>query len=339
MIGKRELACRLLDYTRIPDLVAACRRRAGRSPLTILAYHRICGFDSNTGFDLDEELISATKEDFRHQVQWVKEYFNPTTFADLEKEDHSANPLIITFDDGYIDNYENAFPILRRYKVPATIFLTTGYIGTGKLLWWDALAFIVKSTRQQRVEFTVGERLHSFSIGTKAKKKRSIEDILRLLKKIPDTDRIECLNQIKAFVKDVSESDYTGREMLKWEHVEEMSQNGIEFGAHSVSHPVLSRLSPELIYQEVSGSKKDIESRLNKKCTAFSYPVGGHASYNPNVISCVKDTGYRYAVSYVHGMNAARETDSYQLKRIHIEKEDTIATFKSKVMFPSIIRY
>jgi peptidoglycan/xylan/chitin deacetylase (PgdA/CDA1 family) len=141
---RRNVAARIICISgmiRLKDLLGP------KDELVILAYHRICRAD---GFMWDDGLVSASPEEFERQIRYIAERFTPISFRELQRILKGESllppkPIIVTFDDGYMDNYRNAFPILRRYGVPATFFIATGFVEGQKPPWWDLRAFIAKN--------------------------------------------------------------------------------------------------------------------------------------------------------------------------------------------------
>ncbi|MCD6505461.1 polysaccharide deacetylase family protein [Candidatus Poribacteria bacterium] len=149
MPGKRDIAVRFLALSGITRLKELLGRK---DRLLVLVYHRIC---ETEGFMWDDDLVSASPQQFERQVRYIAERFTPITFEELGRildgrSPMPPRPVIVTFDDGYMDNYLQAFPILKRYGVPATFFIPVGFIGTRKVTWWDLKAFKRKNARQPR---------------------------------------------------------------------------------------------------------------------------------------------------------------------------------------------
>ncbi len=147
MKGKRDIAARALCRAGAIGLASRVRARPTRS-VTILAYHRVLDVPVEDDFPFDIELVSATVRDFAAQMAYVREHYRPATFetviAHLDRgEQPPRGTVIVTFDDGFADNYENAFPVLRSLGMPATIFLATGYLDRGDTYWYERLAHAV----------------------------------------------------------------------------------------------------------------------------------------------------------------------------------------------------
>lgn len=297
----------------------AIKVRQNPSRLLILAYHRILSKPQDFAFD--EGVISVSPEIFEEEVKFCKKHFSIIDFKQLKdalenKSILPPNPLIITFDDGYIDNYTYAFPILKKYGVPATIFLTVDYIGTDKIFWWDEVSFYMKNSRDSQ--------------------KTDVDRMLRSLKIIPNEERIKRIKELKNIARIELNID---RQILSWEEIREMCNNGIEFGSHTMTHPVLSQLEDKnRLMHELGKSKEILESKINKRVIAFSYPVGGSAALNENIKENVKKAGYDFAVTYMHGVNYLdNRIDKYALKRMDLDQQ-SLARFKVKLAYPEIFK-
>ena len=303
--------------SKISPVLLGHRKNSDR--VFILAYHRV--LEKKSGFLFDEGVISVSPALFEKEIKFCKEYFSPISFGYLKecmekKKPLPPNPLIVTFDDGYIDNYTNAFPVLQKFEVPATIFLTADYINTDQLFWWDEVSYYMKA---------------------QGKSEPDIKNLLRSLKLITDDKRIEAVEDIKKSNKGVSQ--FSERQALNWEEVKAMSRAGIEFGSHTMSHPVLSKVEDkhELEY-EIRQSKKIIEEKIEKEVIVFSYPIGGGDSFSSDIKKEVKDAGYSFAVNYIHGVNIINNGfDRFSLKRLDMDQL-SLDRFKAKLAFPGIFR-
>jgi len=291
----------------------------GQKRLWILAYHRI--MDIQESFPYDKEVVSASPHDFEEQVRFLKKYFSILSFKQLEEHLKSSqnlplNSLIITFDDGFRDNFTYAYPILKKYGIPATIFLTVENIESGQLYWCDTVAYYLKVLN---------------------KKAEEVRDFLRNLKTIPNEERKRLIHEL---VKQTGETPRVPeRQSLTWEEIKEMSEHGMEFGSHTMTHPVLSQLSrPEDLDYEIVESKKRIEEKIWKPVIVFSYPVGGANAFNEIVQEKIQQAGYSFAVSYVHGINSWKNSlMPFTLKRFVCDHEK-LMRFKVKLAFPSFFK-
>jgi peptidoglycan/xylan/chitin deacetylase (PgdA/CDA1 family) len=237
------------------------------------------------------------------------------------------NAVVVTFDDGYKDNFVNAYPILKKLSLPATIFLATNAIGTGKSLWHDRVFSAFSATRQMFLD-GIGEGCEKYPLRTMEDKLLAEHKVLRFLWSVDDEKRswwIERLRDKLAVSQDPQSNDL----MLTWDDVRVMHQNGISFGSHTVSHPILTRMSPAEARREISTSKEVIEDALATPATAFAYPVGRKEDFNESIKAMVKEAGYRCALTTIFGANDIRQ-DLFELKRGNPWEAD-IPSFAAKL--------
>ena len=220
--------------------------------------------------------------------------------------------LTITFDDGYRDNYENAFPILNRLGLPATIFLATGAIDSGRTLWHDRVFSALRETRATALE-KFGDNGQTYPLNTPAAKRHSLAQLLNFLWSLDDGDRslwVEKLIQKLGIEEPVS----CERLMLSWDEIRAMSERGIGFGAHSVTHPILSKIPLRQLKQEIRDSKDIIESHLKMPVKHFAYPVGRREDFTDAVKKELRDAGFESAVTTIFGANDSKQ-DLFELRR------------------------
>jgi peptidoglycan/xylan/chitin deacetylase (PgdA/CDA1 family) len=340
MRGKTALLAKWLSRLGLVGVTRAMRHALGRH-LPVLAYHRIYDLDDEDQFPFDPELVSASVEEFRWQMVHLRRHYNPITFAEFLDAAKSGKrlpprPVIVTFDDGFEDNYRLAFPILRELGVPATIFLATEYIGGNHTFWFDEVAFLVNSARSGSL------RLDSVSLSLelgpdRVSRKIQLRTLLRRYKEVSNAERLAGIQELRERVgaDRPIEAQAESRPMT-WEHAREMAAGGIEFGSHTVTHPILSRVAPEGVTEELQQSKEAIERNLEKPVRTLSYPVGGVAGINPMVCQTAQDTGYEIAVSYISGTNRLAALNRYAMRRLHVERYVDRSGFAAMLAFPEL---
>ena len=299
------------------DAYAFLKRKRIGSQVAVANYHRV----TMTKDDWSCETLSP--QAFESQIRYFCENFSILSLDRLLlylQQDRSLpkKTVAITFDDGYRDNYLYAFPILRKYAVPATFFLTTGHIGTSKLFWWDKVGYVVYHAAGTRLELE--ER--TYPLKSASDRRRAKLMIMKELKHLPEERKNELIEKLVDICRVDIPADLGKQLVLSWEEVEEMSQNGAQFGAHSATHPILANLPLEQARWEISRSKEDLEMRLQKKVKFFSYPEG---SFNSEIVEIVKQTGFAAAVATYPSWITPR-SDVYRLGRINmIEDSDRSA--------------
>ena len=342
MIGKRKLAATLLGRFGAIQAMAALRIKFSKA-VTILAYHRVLNIADEDNFPFDIELVSASVSAFTSQMQYVKQHFTPMSFASLLQcldrgEAPPPNAVIITFDDGFADNYHNAFPVLKKFNIPATIFLSTGYIDGQEIFWYEKLSYAVMTASPCTLAIPQTEIVHLD--GSPLSRRCAIKILMRRLQRVPDHERLAILddlfNQLSINHRNISDPR-SGP--LTWEQILEMSASRIEFGSHGVSHPVFSMLDSAKLQFELTHSKQQIETMLNKPVQVMAYPVGGEDAFNNTVRDAVKSAGYRLGVSYISGIEHPKHWDAYALRRLHVERYIDLAYFKAMLAMPTLFAY
>jgi peptidoglycan/xylan/chitin deacetylase (PgdA/CDA1 family) len=294
----------------------------------ILYYHRVADSDLSATVRSD---ITVTVESFSRQLECLLRHFDIVPLEelidDVEAGRDSRRRLAISFDDGYIDNYALAYPILRRHSVPATIFVATGFVGSRQRFWWDALALAVERLRHQRHDRTVLDRagvpppLQELMLGVAAGRLR-LTELTNALKRTHLAFAHELVRALEEQLQfNCRQADE--RLFLTWDEMSEMSRNGITFGAHSQSHAILPDLDDDRLTQEVEQPRALIRQHLGSDPAGFSYPDG---CYDERVRRAVIRAGYRYAVQTSRGQNHGND-DFYALPRRMVKQSHSTGIF------------
>jgi peptidoglycan/xylan/chitin deacetylase (PgdA/CDA1 family) len=281
-------------------------RRRTSAPFQILLYHRV-----NDSEDPLFDTVSVRV--FDGQMALLRRRFRVLSLDELverrERNDVPPNAVAITFDDGYRDNFENAFPILRRHGLPATVFLTSATVGSKELLWHDRLLDAFRETKVASLDVD-GETL---PLRTPALRRAAVYACLRGLRRMDPRRRDEEVARLAAALA-VAEPDERRWSKLTWEEVREMAGGGISFGAHTANHPILTRIPREEAVREILDSRDAIARGLGRPVSLFAYPNGGRADFDEGVKQAVRDAGFRCAVTAIPGANDAT-TDPFELRR------------------------
>jgi len=341
-MSKKDLLAKILSKSQLISLIRAIRALFPK-PLIILAYHRIYDIKDENAFPFDPELISATPEDFRTQVKHISKHFDPITFKDLLDYHKGTkklpkNPVIITFDDGHTDNYTNAYPVLKELNTPATIFVSTDYLDSNETFWFDQVAYLIYKTEYNKLSLNNDDFSIKFNSNVESKR-QATEITLRYLMTLRNSLRLSCLNEIKNQLKtEISATDQIKSSALTSDQVTEMSKNNIEFGSHTASHPILSKLTTDELEHELLQSKADLERITDKPVNTIAYPVGGSTEFDQNVIDKCITTGYQLGISYVSGVEKLPVTSPYAIKRLHVERYTNMDYFKAMLVLPEIFK-
>ncbi|MGZ5365969.1 MAG: polysaccharide deacetylase family protein [Mycobacterium sp.] len=250
---------------------------------------------------------------FEAQMRWVRGWFNVLPLATgvelLYAGKLPARALSITFDDGYADNAELAAPILSRLGLTATFFVATGFLAGG-CMFNDRLIEAVRRCRSERVDLTgIGQGL--LSLESPADRRRAVITLLNSIKHLSPDSRA-------AAVDAAVEATGTGAApslMMTSEQVRRLGQLGMDVGAHTVSHPILTRLEPAAARQEIVANKEHLELVLGRPVRLFAYPNGVPGQdYAAEHVQMVRDCGFAAAVTTAWGA-ATAGSDRFQLPR------------------------
>lgn len=309
--------------------------------LKVLAYHRVLDVADESRFDFDLELISASTEQFDWQVRHVRDNYEPITFDDVlavidGKHALPKRAVIFTFDDGFDDNYVHAFPILKRHGVPATIFISSDYIGGERTFWFDWVTYLINQCAGRCFELPALAR--SFNCPADQVGRRGlIKEFLEIMKRVPDEARRAAVDELEATAGiDFPAGGFIESRPMNWDQAREMAANGIEFGSHTASHPILKQVSDAGMEHELLGCKQTIERELGKPCDVIAYPVGGAHAFDQRIIDHVERAGYRLGASYQSGTNSLDALETFAMKRVHVEREVGREQFAAMLAMPAL---
>lgn len=289
------------------------RALSGKKRVAVLAYHRI---DRDSSFPWTIKPVAP--EVFELEMKYLHENFHVISLDELCAALPHYNELpqdtaVVTIDDGYRDVYTNAYPVLKKYNIPATVFLTTGLIGTGELLWTHKVRYLLRETKLDKLEL---QSTGTYSLDSNNAGIPAADSIVSRLKKLPQTTRNEVIEKLVGLCGVAIPQNLGEKLFLHWEEIREMSKNGIVFGAHTVSHPILSRISLDEADSEISNSKKHIERELGQEVKTFCYPNGEPDDFNEDIIEILKKRGFSCSVTLVPEAFVSPGTRQYRIPRI-----------------------
>lgn len=294
----------------------------------ILMYHRI------VDEPIDPWGLAVSPSRFEEQLQVLRRSRYPMSLSDFVRHylegSLPARAVAVTFDDGYSDNLVAGKPRLAAADVPATVFLATGYIDSTEAFWWDELArLILIEQAPQRFEIAIkgdtmqfdfaadacGARRHASLTGRQA----ALLSLWQALRPLEDEERRQIMVKLRSIL------NFTGRDCraspgraMTSDEVRALVSDGlVTIGAHTVTHPLLSKLQPAACHCEITGSKRTCEALIGGPVSSFSYPYGDH---DAKVRETVKTAGFAFAVS-VRRAPTVTTSDVLALPRIHVPNQ------------------
>ncbi|MHB9094569.1 MAG: polysaccharide deacetylase family protein [Eubacteriales bacterium] len=290
-------------------------------PVIVLIYHRVTDLPS------DPQLLAVCPDNFRKQLKHIKENF-PVLRFDGDWSKVTRPSVVITFDDGYADNALEALPILEEVDLPATFFVSTGYIDKDEEFWWDELERVVLLPREFSAQFVLRDKQVGKTWPTATDDDRQVlyRDMHALIKKVDTPYRQDWLGQLR----DWAGLEPAGRASHRPISLAELRTMALSplvtIGAHTMTHPSLSVLTVERQHQEIIESKNRLKNWLKKDIEVFSYPFGGRHDYTDETVNIVKEAGFDRAASNYPGQ-WHRWVNPFQVPRQLVRNWD-IVTFE-----------
>jgi peptidoglycan/xylan/chitin deacetylase (PgdA/CDA1 family) len=302
-----------------------------------LNYHRI---GDEGGATFDPGLCSATPEQLDRQLRWLKANFDVVSPHDIPNilRIRRGRHVIVTFDDGYEDNYTVAFPLLRAHGVPATFFITTGFIDHPRLPWWDEIAWMVRSARTSTI--VLPAHLPT-PIPVDEPGRERVTMTLRqacfALQASPASGFLDALAEATGSGR--YDARLAPRIWMTWDMIRELLAAGMTIGGHTIHHPVLARLPRDRQAEEIGGCGRRIQEELGVPMRTFAYPYGQPNCFNDDTRSCLEEVGVRTAFSYYGGFRRLDEWDDFDSRRIPVERHTSFDQFRAGILVPWIGRH
>jgi peptidoglycan/xylan/chitin deacetylase (PgdA/CDA1 family) len=274
-------------------------------------------------------------EGLTRQCEHILRYYEPISLSTIsrslqEKQPFPENSLAITVDDGYRDFFLHAYPVFRKYKIPATVFLVSDFIDQRVWLWWNQIEYLFRNTSQASVTVHLpNQPVRDYALASDEQKTLASQRIINCLVTVENDQRLEVLDSLNKLLNvelpALPEPMYSA---LKWDEVREMAGEGIEFGAHTRTHPILSRIADtQILEEEIKGSKLRIEEQLQTPVVHFCYPNGSVADFTDDTVTVVRNSGFHTAVTTERGMNL-NQANPFLLRRIGVEPDGATPYFQ-----------
>ena len=300
--------------------------------LLIINYHRVIKQEKwNEG--LKKGMVIDIKA-FTAQMKLLRKHYSCVSEDDiinaLEKgrplPDH---PVWVTFDDGYKDNFTNAFPILQKYHIPATLFVTTGFINKKIIPLRD---FLIEAIQRGSGEIHYKQGTKSLPISLQTEKDHALNQIGNILASDYFKSQKERIEEWSESL-DIKLQDITDL-FLSWEEISEMTKSLISIGSHTVQHKRMIHIPSEEIKKQINDSKNEITKRINKKVFSFAYPQGKKDDIHFEAcIPILKASGIKLAITTIGGSNPIKLNKSrFQLKRFGVSYDDNFSLFRLKLL-------
>ena len=326
----KRILLRCLHHLQADRLLRLLSRRR----IKILVYH---GFtDKNTHEGIENNQGKHLNVDvFRAHLQHLSKYYRVIPLDRLI--DHYARgapipdrSVAITIDDGYESTYTLAYPILKEYAVPATVFLTTNFVDNNEWLWTDRLEYALTSTTASVLEVEIGGEMLSYDLHNNASKLACDSQLRSRLKLMRQEFLSSAVGDVERALGRRPPAENEMPEIyrpLQWRQVVEMVEGGmVSLGSHGATHVILTRCGPDRARAELVSSKELIERRTGVDCRFFCYPNGQVGCFDTETRGWLQELGYCCGITTVFGTNDER-SDAFELKRLYIDERGELLQF------------
>ncbi|MGH9838075.1 MAG: polysaccharide deacetylase family protein [Blastocatellia bacterium] len=289
-------------------------RFAARRQALILTYHR---------FSEGDEPDRTPARAFVEQLEYLTRHYRIVPLGRLVEHLNSPEPVppglaAITIDDGYRDAYEIAYPLLRRYEAPATLFVVAEFADRRCWIWTDKARYLCTRANRQWLTTTINGHESWLELGDEASRRLTALRLNDLLKKLTNDAKEEAIERLARtlgiFVPEAPPEELSP---ITWDQARELDRNGIEIGSHTMTHPILTNITDDQLRRELYESRLRLEEVLGRRVEQFCYPNGD----TDERVQCeVARAGYRVAVTSVNGLNN-RGDDPLTLRRVHTEHD------------------
>lgn len=302
----------------------------GQKPgfLRVLTYHRI---DEPTRRPwLDPGLISASPKDFDEQMAYLATYYQMVTVSDIlavlktrNKKDLPPRTVLVTFDDGYYDFEEQAWPILKRYKIPAALFVPTAYPDhPEQTFWWDDLSQALQNTnRKENLDTPIG----TFSLSTAVSRNQAYQRLKNYMKTLKHA---EAILRVRELCSELGVQPANNC-IMSWDSLRKLSQDGLTLGAHTRTHPLLNRISLDEAREEAIGSFNDLKRQIGFALPIFAYPSG---EFNNDVVSMLERERFALAFTTKRGINNINHMNPLRIQRINVGGRTSLPVLRAQLL-------
>lgn len=312
----------LNPFRRLRKEYGRAKTRRQLKGTVILMYHRVD--------DLPDYAypIMVSPSNFAHHMAIIRKHYRPMRLLELAdaiaRRSLPDRGLVITFDDGYIDNFTQALPILEEYEIPATIFVSAGNIDTSKEFWWDELERIILKPIElpEKLEMNVRGQPYCWPTESFEERSQARKALHLLLKPLTFEEREMFLGELAQWAGQSREGRANHRSMASEELLWLSKSELIDIGGHTITHPQLSAQSYETQYHEVRDGVKRLEAITGKPVESFAYPYGTREDFNDDSLEIVRTCGFRAACTTVRGKVSLGNNTLFNLPRFSVDDWD-----------------
>jgi peptidoglycan/xylan/chitin deacetylase (PgdA/CDA1 family) len=303
--------------------------------LIVFNYHRISPGSPDFAAPFDDGVYGPSPNVFEQQVKWLQKNTRVLSEPDLleiiSREDRvdlrrSPSELcsLITFDDGYLDNYALAYPILKRLGAPATFFIPSHLIQSRTVGWWDSIAYLLKRTQKTAIHWN-GE---VYSLRDRAAVAKSFNTKMALQPAGETRDLVQRLAD--ACGEPLPDAALQSSQLMNWDQIREISRD-MTIGSHSHTHTVLATMDAAAQKEDMALSKSILEREIGKPVASLAYPVGGYQHFTRETQKAAAECGFRIAFSFATGTNSWPDINRLAIARVSSPATMSLTVAKARI--------
>jgi peptidoglycan/xylan/chitin deacetylase (PgdA/CDA1 family) len=306
------------------------------STFDILLYHGVHSDDIELA-GRNSSGKHLPKAAFENQMRYLSENKNLVTMSEIASALNSNSKLppdavAVNFDDGFLNNYSVAWPVIEEYQIPTTIYLATGFIGTGKMVWGDRLEATILMTDCSELVICLAEEERCYPLRTTKERTQAYTEIKAHCKMLPNSFKDKLVSSIETQLGERDLSSDPLFAFMNWDQVRQMDASQlVDFGAHTVDHVSLARMPTDQMKAQISNSVETVSRELEHPCKYFSYPEGQSTDYNDEVIEYLKESGFDHSPSAINGSNKVEETSPFHIRRIMVGFDGCLFPFDPRL--------
>ena len=325
----RQIAPAIVNSAAFESIVGVLEHTGGErgNLLRVLTYHRVDEPQAHPW--LDPGLISASPQAFEAQMRYLSAHYQPVSVFDVlkafEKKSQKVLPpraVLVTFDDAYSDFEKHAWPVLKHYRIPVTLFVPTAFPDQPKrVFWWDRLYHAIHTTTKGELTTQAG----SFPISTAMQRDQAYARLKNYIKTLPND---VALAEVEQVCSDLGIHPHENC-VLSWNALRKLASEGVTLAPHTQTHPIMNHIPPQAMHGEAFGSLQDLRREIGAVPPVFAYPSGFH---NQEVVEAVERAGLKLAFTTERGINGMDHVHPLRLQRINVGSRTTIPILRAQLL-------
>ncbi len=316
----------------------AVTRLEQRHHIVVATYHRVGNAEQL--WPDPPGMAEATVEQFEAQMDWIGQRCNPITLEQTLQVAHGKDAfpnraVLVTFDDGYIEDLQRVLPALRRNNIRPVVFLPTAYVGTRLRFWWDRVGVCLQTTSKDHLVLPEAGMMN-LPLSTAAQREEATWRLLTRARGLRPEAKEQFLAGLERELEVGKTSEADRPVVVGWDDVQRLRAD-MDFGAHTETHPLLSSLSAEEARAEMAGSKSVVEEKLQIPCHSFAIPYGDSTAYTSQTLHVASQVGFSLVFTLEESLRNLRwQGGAAIMDRMTFDQRDGVTGMAAKITWPRV---